>query len=229
MKETSNQVSRLLQCVKATVICGAVLTLLGCVTATVQQVRERSTEISGGETLVILGKRSRPSTEETEIDFIDCVATNLSAKKSKLLVLNEQRFVDQTFPWFEPRTAPGNMNALVNLLDQRLLAERLEQMGLKYLIWIEVQTKRTSSAGSMSCGITPGGGGCFGFLTWENDASYEATIWDTKNKMVAGKVSSDAAGTSYMPALILPIPLVAREQSNACFGLADQLDTFFTN
>ena len=198
MKETSNQVSRLLQCVKATVICGAVLILLGCVTATVQQVRERSTEISGGETLVILGKRSRPSTEETEIDFIDCVATNLRAKKSKLQVLNEQRFVDQTFPWFEPRTAPGNMNALVNLLDQKLLAERLEQMGLKYLIWIEGQTKRTSSGGSMSCGITPGGGGCFGFLTWENDASYEATIWDTKNRMVAGKVSSDAAGTSYI-------------------------------
>ena len=81
----------------------------------------------------------------------------------------------------------------------------------------------------MSCGITPGGGGCFGFLTWENDAAYEATIWDAKNKTVAGKVSSDAAGTSYMPALILPIPLVARVQSNACFGLADQLDTFFTN
>ena len=77
--------------------------------------------------------------------------------------------------------------------------------------------------------FTPGGGGCFGFLTWENDASYEATIWDAKNKTVAGKVSSDAAGTSYMPALILPIPLVARVQSNACFGLADQLDTFFTN
>ena len=229
MKKMLNPVTLSLKCFKVTVLCGAVLSLLGCVSATVQQVRERSTQISGGETLVILGKRKRPSTEETEIDFIDCVATNLRAKKSKLQVLNEQRFVDQTFPWFEPRTAPGNMDALVNLLDQKLLAERLEQMGLKYLIWIEGQTKRTSSGGSMSCGITPGGGGCFGFLTWENDASYEATIWDAKNKTVAGKVSSDAAGTSYMPALILPIPLVARVQSNACFGLADQLDTFFTN
>ena len=229
MKIKFNPAPVLLKGIQATFIFGSVLALLGCVSATVQQVRERSTEISGGETLVILGKRNRPSTEETEIDFIDCVATNLRSKKSKLQVLNEQRFVDQTFPWFEPRTAPRHMDALVNLLDQKLLAERLEQMGLKYLIWIEGQTKRTSSGGSMSCGITPGGGGCFGFLTWENDASYEATIWDAKNKMVAGKVSSDAAGTSYMPALILPIPLVARVQSNACFGLADQLDKFFTN
>jgi len=229
MKIKFNTAPLLVKGIQTTVIFGSVLALLGCVSATVQQIRERSTEISGGETLVILGKRNRPSTEETEIDFIDCVATNLRSKKSQLQVLNEQRFIDQTFPWFEPRTAPGNMDALVNLFDQKLLAERLEQMGLKYLIWIEGQTKRTSSGGSMSCGITPGGGGCFGFLTWENDASYEATIWDAKNKMVAGKVSSDAAGTSYMPALILPIPLVARVQSNACFGLAEQLDTFFTN
>ena len=229
MKIKFNTAPLFMKGIQTTVIFGSVLALLGCVSATVQQVRERSTEISGGETLVILGKRNRPSTEETEIDFIDCVATNLRSKKSQLQVLNEQRFIDQTFPWFEPRTAPRNMDALVNLFDQKLLAERLEQMGLKYLIWIEGQTKRTSSGGSMSCGITPGGGGCFGFLTWENDASYEATIWDAKNKTVAGKVSSDAAGTSYMPALILPIPLVARVQSNACFGLADQLDTFFTN
>ena len=229
MKIKFNTAPLFMKGIQTTVIFGSVLALLGCVSATVQQVRERSTEISGGETLVILGKRNRPSTEETEIDFIDCVATNLRSKKSQLQVLNEQRFIDQTFPWFEPRTAPRNMDALVNLFDQKLLAERLEQMGLKYLIWIEGQTKRTSSGGSMSCGITPGGGGCFGFLTWENDASYEATIWDAKNKMVAGKVSSDAAGTSYMPALILPIPLVARVQSNACFGLADQLDKFFTN
>ena len=229
MKIKFNTAPLFMKGIQTTVIFGSVLALLGCVSATVQQIRERSTEISGGETLVILGKRNRPSTEETEIDFIDCVATNLRSKKSQLQVLNEQRFIDQTFPWFEPRTAPGNMDALVNLFDQKLLAERLEQMGLKYLIWIEGQTKRTSSGGSMSCGITPGGGGCFGFLTWENDASYEATIWDAKNKMVAGKVSSDAAGTSYMPALILPIPLVARVQSNACFGLAEQLDTFFTN
>ena len=88
MKSMLNPETLSLKCFKVTVLCGAVLSLLGCVSATVQQVRERSTQISGGETLVILGKRNRPSTEETEIDFIDCVATNLRAKKSRLQVLN---------------------------------------------------------------------------------------------------------------------------------------------
>ena len=56
MKRMLNPVTLSLKCFKVTVLCGAVLSLLGCVSATVQQVRERSTQISGGETLVILGK-----------------------------------------------------------------------------------------------------------------------------------------------------------------------------
>ena len=50
MKKMLNPVTLSLKCFKVTVLCGAVLSLLGCVSATVQQVRERSTEISGGET-----------------------------------------------------------------------------------------------------------------------------------------------------------------------------------
>lgn len=78
----------------------------------------------------------------------------------------------------------------------------------------------------MSCTITPGGGGCFGFLTWENDSSYEASIWDAHTARTAGRVSSDAAGTSYVPALVIPIPLIARVQTSACVSLAEQLKTF---
>ena len=62
----------------------------------------------------------------------------------------------------------------------------------------------------MTCGMSPGSAGCFGFLTWENDASYEASVWDTQEQRAAGRLSSDAAGTSYMPALVVPIPIIAR-------------------
>ena len=69
-------------------------------TATVQEVRERATGIVGSETVVVLGRRSRPSNDETEIDFIRCVADNLGS--DRVNVLAEQEFVDATFPWFEP-------------------------------------------------------------------------------------------------------------------------------
>ena len=201
--------------------------LSGCVTATVQEVRERATGISASDAVVVLGRRSRPSSDETEIDFITCVAQNLDNKR--ITVLDEAEFADATFPWFEPRVAPVNANELPALLEEPLLAKQLERLGLRYVIWVQGQTKRVSQAGSMTCGVGAGGGGCFGFLTWENDASYEANIWDTEQQRTAGRVSSDAAGTSYMPALVVPIPIIARVQNNACTALANQLEGFIIN
>ena len=212
---------------RCTVITLSIFVLGGCVTATVEEVRERATGITMTDAVVVLGRRSRPSNNETEIDFISCVADNLDDNAIK--VLNEQEFVDATFPWFEPRTAPVSANELPALLDEPLLAQRLEQLGLRYVIWVQGQTKRVSQSGSMTCGVGAGGGGCFGFLTWENDASYEASIWDTQQQRAAGRVSSDAAGTSYMPALVVPIPIIARVQNNACTGLSNQLEGFILN
>ena len=42
------------------------------------------------------------------------------------------------------------------------------------------------------------------------------------------KLSSDASGTSYMPAVVIPVPLIARVQASACNGLGNQLRTFLT-
>ena len=77
---------------KLTPLVIAALFLGGCVTATVQEVRERATGIVGSETVVVLGRRSRPSNDETEIDFIRCVADNLGS--DRVNVLAEQEFVD---------------------------------------------------------------------------------------------------------------------------------------
>ena len=200
--------------------------LSGCVTATVQQVRETTTSMSEEDAIVVMGRRNRPSQSESELDFVDCVARNVASGEDGVQVITEQEFVDAMFPWFEPRTAPLNTNELPELLKQPVLAERLREIGLKYLVWLEGNTRRTAQTGSMSCSLTPGGGGCFGFLTWEKDSSYEASIWDAHSAKTAGRVSSDAAGTSYMPALVVPIPIIARVQSQACTSLAGQLKQF---
>ena len=203
--------------------------LSGCVTATVQQIRQTATTMNEGDSIVVMGRRNRPSSAEAELDFIDCVSRNLSKGKDGVQVISEQEFMDAMFPWFEPRTAPLNTADLPELLRRPVLAERLREIGLKYLIWLEGSTKRTSQAGSLSCTVTPGGGGCFGFLTWEKNSSYEASIWDAHTAQTAGRVSSDANGTSYMPALVIPIPLIARVQSSACTSLAGQLKSFVNN
>ena len=201
----------------------------GCVTATVQEVRESDTGMAAGDSIAVLGRRSQPATAETELDFISCVANNMGRGANAVSVVPEQQFKDATFPWFEPRTAPAQANDLPGLLDHPPLSNHLEQMGLKYLVWIEGSTEQTDSGGSLSCAVTPAGGGCFGFLSWENDSAYEASIWNVESRAAAGRISSEAIGTSYMPAVIVPIPILARVRSSACSALADQLKAFVNN
>ena len=210
-----------------------VLTLLsasallnGCVTATVQAVREADTGVTAGESIVVLSRRPRPNANETEFNFVNCINRKVSGGSNAIPVIDEQNFRDALFPWFEPRTAPGKATDLPEMLAQPILADRLNEIGLRYLIWVEGSTQRIDQGGSLSCSVTPGGAGCFGFLTWENDSKYEASIWDVRTGRQAGRVSSDANGTSDMPAVVVPIPMIARVQQSACNSLGAQLKTF---
>ena len=212
--------------------CAVVLSALllgGCVTATVQQVRESSTGLLAEESIVVLGRRDRPSNDETEMNFVRCVGNRMAKGGNRMNVLSEADFRDALFPWFEPRTAPAKTSDLPELMSTPALADRLSELGLRYLVWIDGSTVRTDSAGSMTCSITTAGGGCFGFLTWENDSSYEATIWNVRTGQAVGRVSTDAIGTSYIPAVVVPVPLIARVQNSACTSLSNQLKTFILN
>lgn len=207
----------------------AVATLTGCVTATVQEVREADTGMEAHESVVVLGRRTLPSNRETEFGFVSCVSDKMGGGGDGIQVVDEQRFRDALFPWFEPRTAPANTSDLPEIINQPDLAQRLEELGLRYLVWIEGDTDRTDAGGSLTCSVTTAGAGCFGFLTWENDSSYEASVWDIRSGTSVGKISSDAVGTSYMPAVVVPLPFIARVRSSACNSMADQLKTFLTS
>ena len=200
----------------------------GCVSATVQQVREADTGMETGDSIVVLGRKERPTSEETELNFVRCVSNNVAKGGDGISVIDEAAFRDAVFPWFEPRTAPLNTSDLPELMATPVLAARLRELGLRYLVWIDGSTVRTDSAGSMTCSVTAAGAGCFGFLTWENDSSYEASVWDVRNGAAVGRVSSDAVGTSYVPAVVVPVPLIARVQHSACNSLANQLKSFLT-
>ena len=85
---------------------------------------------------------------------------------------------------------------------------------------------RANCGGSLSCAAGPGGGGCFGFAWWQNDSNYEAAVWDLTALESAGTISADVSGTSFLPAVVIPIPLIARTRAKACKGLSEQLKMF---
>jgi hypothetical protein len=204
------------------------LAMSACVTSRVEDVRTNDTGLREGEGVVIMAK-SYHLGNETEADFISCVGDSIGRGSEGLRVVPNTEFVDALFPWFEPRTAPADTKGLPDLMQKPGVPEMIAEKGIRYVVWLDGATDRVAGGGSMSCAAGPGGGGCFGFAWWQNDSKYEASVWDLKGLEDAGTVSADFSGTSFLPAIVVPIPLLARTQSKACRGLADQLKLFIVS
>jgi len=202
-----------------------VVAISGCVTAVIEDAREQPTGLLEGETVVVMAK-SYHQGNETETDYIRCIEKALGRGSGALNVVPNQQFVDNLFPWFEPRTAPADTKGLAQLMERPGVPEAVRDMGVRYIVWLDGDTSRVTQGGSPSCAAGPGGGGCFGFAWWTDAADYEASIWDLGDSAAVGTITVDYSGTSFLPALVVPIPLIARTQSKACSGLAKQLKLF---
>lgn len=206
----------------------AIFTVSGCITSTVQDVRKGGTGIADGEAIVIMGK-SYHLGNETEAKYIQCIEDAMAQGREGLRVIPRREFVDSLFPWFEPRTAPAETKNLAKLMSRPGVAEKIAEQKIRYIVWLAGDTEKVAGGGSMSCAAGPGGGGCFGFAWWQKDADYDAAVWDLDGLESAGTVSTDVSGKSFMPALVIPLPFIARTQAKACHTLADQLHSFITD
>ncbi len=201
------------------------ISLAGCVTSRIEDDRAAGTGIDEGESVVVMAK-SYHQGNETEADYIACVEKALGNGSNAVSVIPNQQFVDNLFPWFEPRTAPAKTEGLPTLMSRPGVEAAIREMGVRYIVWLDGDTERVAEGGSLSCAAGPGGGGCFGFAWWQNDSDYEAAVWDLEAHATAGTISADVSGTSFLPAIVVPIPLIARPQARACKGLATQLRAF---
>lgn len=202
--------------------------LSACTTINVDQVKlEETVPLADGDSLVILGRHHSPEFE-TESSLVSCLGGKLRSGTSNINIIPQEEFVNSFYPWFEARTAPLHPEKLQRVLEQPDVAAKIDAMNIRYFVWVEGSTERTGSSGSLSCSIGPGGGGCFGFSTWEDTSDYETTIWDIESFKEVGRVSTEAVGTSYLPAFVIPIPLLAQVQGDACQGMGKQLVNFFS-
>ena len=200
------------------------LSLSGCMTARLEESRNTTTAIAAGEAVVLLAK---PHVEgiSSEDDFMDCVGNKLAASTG-IPVRPNDAFVDSMFPWLEPSTAPQRPEGVTKLLARDVVAERVAQSGVRYIIWIDGTTKQTDSGGSLTCTLGPAGGGCLGFGWWEKESDYQAVVWDLTTARTAGSVSTNVTGTSALVGVLVPLPFIARVQGTACNRLATQLGAF---
>jgi len=202
-----------------------VVLLASCTSTTVDEFRQGETGINSDESIVILGRR-HSSDYETRAEFVDCVGERMTTGNDSISVIPEKEFVDAMFPWFEPRTAPLRTRDLERLMAEPVVADKMAEFGVRYMVWLDGFTETSGRTGTISCTVGPGGAGCFGFGSWEDDSTFDARVWDVASLQNVGTISTDATGQSYLPALVIPIPLIARVEANACVRLADQLKQF---
>ena len=82
----------------------------------------------------------------------------------------------------------------------------------------------------MTCGIGPGGAGCFGFGTWSNDSEYEATIWDFTDRAEVGRVNTTLpAASPTCPRWSCPFPSSRRYRAPPATVSATQLLEFLSS
>jgi hypothetical protein len=211
--------------IHASIVVMCALVLASCTTTTVDEFRQGATGIEDHQSIVILGRR-QGSSYETREEFVDCVGDKVGRGARSIRVIPEKEFIDSMFPWFEPRTAPLRTSDLQALMEESLVSDKISDYGIRYIVWLDGQTETTSRSGSISCAVGPGGGGCFGFGSWEDDSTFDARVWDVSSFVNVGTISTDATGQSYVPAVVVPIPLLARVEANACTSLASQLQQF---
>lgn len=219
LKTTEQAASRLLLAALVTSICA------GCVTSRVEGVKNSATGIEDHESVVVIAT-SYHKGNRTGTDFLQCMDDELDDGATAVNVYSREKFLDELFPWLEPRTMPQEIKDLPELLARPGVSERISASGVRYLVLVNGSTKKTSDGGGMSCAASPAGGGCFGLVWWEDDGAYTARVWDLKASSAAGKVSTDVHGSSMVPALILPLPFVARTETAACKELAGELREF---
>ena len=198
-----------------------------CTTSRLEQQVNLPLNLNEGESVVVISN-SYHSGNQTEYDFIQCVNKSLSKKQDYFNLIQTEYFQNMLYPWLEPRTAPQTPEDLSEFLSRDLVRGTLETHNIKYLINISGETKTNSSSGALSCAAGPGGGGCFGLAWWDDTSSYSASVWDIAQQSSVGSVSATVSGTSVIPALIIPIPIIARTKSSACNGLVKQLLYFFS-
>ena len=184
--------------------------------------------VSKGEQLVVLARKQH-SNHEAEEGFVQCISDALAKGDSRLEVHSTQAFEDSMYPWFEPSTAPLSTDDLSRLLEKPEVVQQVKNTGVRYVVWLDGSTDRVASGGGITCAAGIGGAGCMGLAWWEDDSRYDATVWDIKTAESAGTIHADVKGRSVMPAIIIPLPFIARPRAAACRGLTQQLKQFLTS
>jgi hypothetical protein len=151
---------------------------------------------------------------------MSCLGDRLVAARPPVSIMDAEDLRSALFPWLERSTAPSGAERLLALIAQSAVQRKLAALGVRYLVDFSGGTTMDIGRGGIFCGAGYGGGGCLGFAWGSRESSFRATVLDVRQAMEVAAEAVQERGGVYVPALILPIPLIAATETAACDALA---------
>lgn len=153
-----------------------------------------------------------------------CLLKKIANDCPQTRLVPEDGVRDAFFPLMEPGTQPATAEEFAALLARADVKARLRKR-LDFLLAFSGGTEEDTRGGVL-CGAGYGGGGCFG-LAWINkETRIDVVIWDIDQAVPVEAPTTLVEGTTWVPALLLPIPIVAMTESDACRDMGRQIVDF---
>jgi hypothetical protein len=165
---------------------------------------------------------------ETEFDFIECIADHITARDPSIEIIDEIEFINSMYPGSsrarrrcDRRTSTASCSrtgggaargpeARVHDLGGR--HHRADQFRRLHDLRRWPRRRRLLRLRHL--------GQCLGL---------RGTIWDFTDRAEVGRLNASTSGQSYMPAVVVPIPIIAPVQGTACDGMGEQLLQFLSS
>jgi len=168
--------------------------------------------------IAIVKKTDKSLFPANEDFFITCLTKEL--RKKKFIVIGDKEFRDHTFPFFESDEATINVEPSIDILHEKTLQQKIDNLGLDYIIWVSGRTEYSDKVGAVSCALSLYGGGCYGYATQNDQSNIQAELWHVPKKRLLGYNKASVSGKSHLFAFILPIPIPSDSRRKSCKQLS---------
>lgn len=201
----------------------AVLCLNACTAVHSQSEFRHLEHLSRKDSIVLLSNRE--SDQDFDDDDVDkCIRPAMLEANPDLHFVTARQFRENLYPYFSASTTPKNVEDYKCMLEKPEVQQRIDLLGVRYLIIMTKGGTLTDWHGGIFCGGGYGGGGCIGLSWWGRKSELGLAVWDLRKKSHVGNVESKATGTGVMPAFGLPIPVyVPATKSAVCREIGNRL------
>jgi len=152
----------------------------------------------------------------------DCLAQNVHETAPEINIVPQRAIRDALFPLMESSTQPPTEGEFAGLLAREDVRQRLAKRGLDYLV-----TFSDVAHNEPWQGVILGGGisAYMGFMWRDETTTLTVGLWSLDGVRLSARETVDAKGTSLVPAVGLPIPLMAQTRGQACAEISQRIVT----